>query len=105
MKNISPKKIYDWPLTLRILVLSLFAAGVFYFCYQLDLSSLGQQYLDSQHQENDIKDQFQAVITKQAQLSDELSQSGQLVSVLLQWQKKLIAYSSIPVLMDEVLQI
>lgn len=103
--NLNIKNIYAWPLTTRLLILGLLFAVIFYLGYLWDLSSLRTELADVTQQENEIKQQIESVIKKEASIRNELSQFDILKKTLSIWQQKLVDYNELPSLLNEVLKI
>lgn len=105
MKKMTLNNIYDWPLTMRLLVLTAFAAVVFYLCYSWDISSISSKLMNAKQKEVDLQQQLQFSIEKQNDLKNEISQSDKINSTLLQWQNKLVTYNELPQLINDILKI
>lgn len=105
MKKITVNNIYDWPLTLRLLALTLFAAVVFYFCYSWDISRLSKQLFTARQKENDLKDQLKLLISNQNSLKNDISQSEKLKNILYLWQNQLVTYPALPKIISDILKI
>lgn len=105
MTNVSLKNFYDWPLALRLLILCLLCLVVFYLCYLFDISNLRDSLLDAQQKEDDLKQQLQTTIIKQAIIESEIAQSSQTIKLLDEWHKKLITYPELPGLMKDILKL
>jgi type IV pilus assembly protein PilO len=105
MKKISLNNFYDWPLTMRALILGLLFAVVFYFGYSWDISHMSSKLLSAQQKEKDMKEQLKSVIQKQYDLKYEISHSSQLNKTLIQWQNQLISYSELPKLLNTILKL
>lgn len=105
MKNIDLNNIYEWPLTLRFLVFGLIGAVVFYLLYRWDGSGLSTELINARQKENEIKEQLEVTLSKQAAVKKEAAQFPKVQLTLLEWQKKLIHYSGMPQLINEILKI
>lgn len=99
------KNIYEWPLITRILIIGLVCAVVFYLGYWLDTSSLNEDLENTQRKEEDIKEQLKLVISKEEMTKNELSQFDMLEKLLSQWQKRMITYSELPEILNQILKI
>lgn len=105
MKNLSLNNIYDWPLTTRGLIIGLICAVVIYCGYLWDLSALKERLITVQQDEQNIKQNLELVIKKQVSLKEEISRLSQSQDMLNQWQKKLIHYSELPNVLNEILKV
>lgn len=103
--NLNFKNIHEWPLITRILIIGLICAVVFYLGYWWDVSNLNERLVNTEHQEQDIKDQLKLVITKEEKTKSDLSQFAKLEKLLKQWQNTLINYSELPEILNQILKI
>lgn len=105
MKKINFNNIYEWPLITRILIIGLICAVVLYLGYYLKISYLSTQLVGYQQKEQELKQQIQFIISKQGAMNNEIAQFSQLQNLLKQWQGKMVAYTELPELLNEILKI
>lgn len=105
MINLNFKDIYEWPLPTRILVILLICSIFFYLGYFFDLSSLNATKLAFQEKEKDLNQQLELTINNKNHLNQEVIKHTQYESLLKIWQQKLINYSNLPEVLNEILRI
>lgn len=103
--KLNVKNIYDWPLTTRLLIALLVGALAFYMGYMWDLSSLKTELTVTQQQEQDLKQQIELLVHKEAGLKIEVSQFADLKALMAEWQTKLVQRTNLPELLNEILKI
>ncbi|MHB1948168.1 MAG: type IV pilus inner membrane component PilO [Gammaproteobacteria bacterium] len=98
-------KLYEWPLSLRLLVMGLVSIVIFFALYIYDISNLSDKLQDAKQQEENIKQELDLILNKQASVQKDLAQFSQINKQLMDWRGKLISYSQLPELMDQILKI
>lgn len=105
MKSLSLNKIYEWPVMTRSLIIGLVCAIVFYLGYSWDLSDMKSKLLSEQQKEQDIFSQLDLIISQQQASQDAISHLSKLQGTLNEWKTKLIKYSALPDLLNQILKI
>jgi type IV pilus assembly protein PilO len=105
MANFKLNNIYQWPRMTQMMVFGLVFAVTFYFGYQWDISALRINLSDSIQQEVELKQQIVHDFKKEDLIKHEISQFPGLLNQLDVWQKKLISYSQLPELLNEILKL
>ncbi|MFZ2315053.1 MAG: type 4a pilus biogenesis protein PilO [Gammaproteobacteria bacterium] len=103
--NINLKKIYLQPLRVRIIFFLLIFIFVFYLGYRWHLASLVKVLSNAKQQEVELKQQYEMVIAKESILKQELADFPMLQRTLTQWKEKLITYSELPELINDILKL
>lgn len=98
-------KLYELPLSLRLLFMGLACLVIFCALYFYDISNLTSKLQDAKQQEENIKEELNLILNKQVAVQKELVQFSQIEKQLLDWRGKLISYSELPELMDQILKI
>lgn len=99
------KRVYEWPLSLQLVLIAPLCALIFYLAYFLDYTSLNKDLITARTQENDLKQQLQLIFEQEAQLQQDVAQGSEFKIMLKEWQKKLITPAKLPDLLNEILKI
>lgn len=103
--NLNLNRIYDWPFSLRLLVGALVGVCIFGILFRWDILPLNDKLQADQQQEENLKQELEFTINKQASVQKNVIQYATVDNQLLEWQKRLIPYSKLPELMDQILKI
>lgn len=104
MMSYDVKKMYAWPFSLRLMVLSLCAILILILIYLFDISPLKSQIVYDNGQVEDLKQQLAMMLDKQVTFSNEISQLPELKTLEKGWQKRVIDKSSFSGLLDTLLK-
>lgn len=102
--NLELSKIYEWPRSSQSIVYVIVFAIVFYFGYRWDIASIQDALQASQQQETDLKQQYEASVSKAAAIKNDLDQSAALMDLISKWKSKLVVHSNLPELLNEILK-
>lgn len=105
MMNYNLKNYYDWPILPRAAIIGLACVLLFLLAYRLDFSSLQKRFTIVQQQQNDLKNQLQAIFKNQAELYADLAKEAELNKTLSVLQGKLVSKNNIPEALNEILKI
>ncbi len=105
MPNINLKNIHEWPLYLQLVAFFLIFIVILYLGYRWDIMGLEAQLTKDQFNEQDIKQQLESTVSKEAKQQSDTAQFQQLAGWLASWQQKLISYQEMPALLSEILKI
>lgn len=105
MNKIDFKKIHLQPFKIRLIFFILIFIVVFFIGYYWHLSSLSQSLSDEKQQESELKQQYEMIVARESILKQELVEYPAIQKTLMQWKQKLIVYSELPELINEILKI
>jgi type IV pilus assembly protein PilO len=104
MVNYDFKKIYEWPLGARWLVLAAISVTILLLGYFIDINSYKDLIKTNVQQEIDLRKQLQLMIEKQVTMKGDIVQLPRSKALLTDWQKKIISKNELPGLLDTILR-
>jgi type IV pilus assembly protein PilO len=104
MMNYDLKKMYDWPLIPRAILIGIVGLIVIYLGYLFDLSSVDTHLAAAQLQEQDLKNQFITLTHNIVDIKTELKKYPILESILTQSKSKMISPKDLPELLNQILK-
>ncbi|MDR3476513.1 MAG: type 4a pilus biogenesis protein PilO [Gammaproteobacteria bacterium] len=97
------RRIYEWPLLPKLVLVGIVCLLVFYLGYLFDISDLNVKLKASIQQESDLKDQIRSLANNQAQLDKQLTKFPVLESTIAKQQKQLTRPADLPELLNEII--
>ncbi len=104
MMKFNIKNVHEWPLSLRSGVVFVIFLITLFLGYYFDLSSMSKQLDAAVQQEDDLKQQYQSLITHKAVLKHDLSHLPELRAQLVEWKKSIIKHEELAELLNTILK-
>lgn len=104
MMKFDLSSIFELPILTRILLALLVCSGFFYFGNKMDTKYLRSKLINAKQTEAELKNEISVVINKQYQINAEISNFPLYHAELNKWKHKLINYSNLPELLNQILK-
>lgn len=104
MQNYSLSNIYEWPISIRGLLLGLIFVVVLYMGYYFDISKQMLQMASIKQQEENLKQQILFQINAKVEMANDIAKLPLITKTLLTWQDKLITPKELPELLNQILK-
>lgn len=105
MVNYDIKKIYEWPLGARALILASLLILILLLGYYLDIAPYRVTIYNSAQQEEDLKGQLKLMLDKQITMKNDIAQLLTVNALVLNWQQKILTKAELPGMLDEILKL
>jgi len=105
MTNYDIKKMYDWPLGLRVLVIVLISIVLFILGYVIDVAHYKVSIASSMQQESNLKEQLQLMVDKQLNVKSSIEELPTEKLLLSRWQQNILSKDELPGMLNEILKI
>lgn len=102
--NINFKKLYELPLLLQIIVLSIFSIIFFVLGYFLDILPLHHRIAAEYQQQQNLHEQLMLGLKQKSKLKNEIMQLPKLKQMLSDWQKRITPIAEYPILEKDILK-
>jgi type IV pilus assembly protein PilO len=99
------KKIYEWPIGARALVLAFVSVMVLILGFIVDIWPYQSQFNNDKLQEVDLKNQLQLMINQQYVMKNDIAQLPTVKALLVNWQKNILTKNELPDILDEIIKI
>lgn len=104
MMNYDVKKMYEWPRSIRMVVLCLCVIILLFLGYFMDLSPMQSQIVSDDQQVEDAKQQLEMMLNKQVSIANNITQLPKMKAILKDWQQRIVDKSEFPGLLDTILK-
>jgi len=99
------KKIYEWPVGARAMVLAFVSILILILGYVIDIWPYQSQINRDRSQESDLKNQLQLMINQQFAMKNDIAQLPTVKALLLNWQQNILTKDELPGVLDDILKV
>jgi type IV pilus assembly protein PilO len=103
--NYDVKRIYEWPLGARVLVLAVISILILLLGYVIDIRPYKEKIQIGRQQESDLKGQLQLMFDKQITMVHDIAQLPDLKALLAKWQQNILSKDELPGVLDQILKL
>jgi|SRR5579862_3092926 len=105
LKNYDLNKIYEWPITVQLVLLSVLAIFIFYLGYILSIRPLYNNIIQAKNDEFDLKNSFKTAVENRMHLQNDLKYYPKMKETISLWKKNIITQKELPSTLDSLIKL